>query len=111
MPRRLFIVDVDGSEAEAKPTRVLQTGSLSEEFGRNLDTIEKARQWLTHPQNWHVSKMFIVKWNGLLPTLNKEHALRLIDEPHDTGLPQVVVVHQRDLKNGKKTEAEEPVAE
>jgi len=80
----------------------IQTEKLSEEFGRNLDTVVKARKWLTNPFNWHEGRLFTIQWNGLLPTVSRYHGLRLIKEPHDDGLPMVVVRWQYDIRNGKK---------
>lgn len=104
--RRLLIVDTD-SDVPNTPALVLQTGSLPAEMGKNLDTIAKARQWLTHPQNWHDTNMFIIKWDGLTPSISKQHGMRLIRETHDDGLPTVVVIEQRNMKNGKKSDPEE----
>lgn len=74
------------------------TKPLPESFGRNLDTLEKARLWLTNPHNWHSSKLFILKWNGLLPTVSEEHGKRLIREHWDSGLPWCVVYGQRNRR-------------
>lgn len=76
------------------PTR-FDTKPLPESFGRNLDTLEKARQWLTNPHNWHHTRLFILQWNGLLPTVSEEHGKRLIREPWDSGLPWCAVYGQR----------------
>jgi hypothetical protein len=69
--------------------------------GYNLDTIEKARAWLTHPSNWLTSKLFILKWDGLIPKVSKEHGERLIAETWDDGLPWCVVIGQRDRRAKK----------
>ena len=71
------------------------TQPLPESFGRNLDTLEKARQWLTNPHNWHLGTLAILKWNGLLCTIRQDHGERLLKEPFDGGLPWCVVTEQR----------------
>ena len=75
--------------------------TLSEDFGRNLDTLEKARLWLTNPHNWHDSRLFILKWDGLLCTVNREHGARLIQETWDDGLPWSVVYTQKQIRLGR----------
>lgn len=75
---------------------------LSEAFGRNLDTLEKARLWLTNPHNWHSSKLFILKWDGLMVTVNEEHGRKLIKEPWDTGLPWCAVFMQKKRRSRKE---------
>jgi len=104
MKKRRLIID-DNEVQVVRP--VLQSEKLSEDFGRNLDTIAKARLWLTNPFNWHESNMYVLKWNGLIPSVNRNHGMNLVNEPHDDGLPIVVVRQQRDIKNGKK----EPVVD
>jgi hypothetical protein len=87
---------IDETEKKADPpTNVEQ---LSEDFGRNLDTLEKARLWLTNPHNWHEGRLFILRWDGLLCTVSREHGERLILEPWDNGLPWAVVYGQRALR-------------
>jgi hypothetical protein len=75
---------------------------LTEAFGRNLDTLEKARLWLTNPHNWHSSRLFILKWDGLLVTINEDSARRLIREPWDTGLPWCAVYMQKARRSRKE---------
>ena len=78
---------------------------LPESFGRNLDTLEKARLWLTNPNNWHAGKLFILKWDGLLCTVMEEHGRRLLENPEDMGLPWAVVYgQQRRRDRGSKGE-------
>ena len=93
---------------ELHPTK-LNTAPLHESFGRNLDTLEKARLWLTNPHNWHNGTLFILKWDGLLCTVMKEQGERLIRQPHDQGLPWCVVSGQRHRKTkaGKGEKVEE----
>jgi len=74
---------------------------LSEDFGRNLDTLEKARLWLTNHHNWHSSNLFILKWNGLLCTVSREHGQRLLVEHWDDGLPWAVLYGQRQIRSGR----------
>lgn len=89
------------------PTKTT-TQPLPEAFGRELDTLERARQWLTNPHNWHDTKMFILKWDGLVCTINKEHAVRLIREWWDDGLPWAACYEQRRRRlRGAGTEGED----
>ena len=74
---------------------------LPESFGRSLDTLEKARQWLTNPHNWHESTLFIIRWNGLIPTVSRKHGMRLQREWWDDGLPWCVVTEQRSRRSRK----------
>jgi len=71
------------------------TEPLPADFGRELDTLEKARLWLTNPHNWHETRIHILKWDGLLCTVNREHGERLIREPWDIGLPFAAASEQR----------------
>ena len=80
------------------------TAPLPEAYGRNLDTLEKARLWLTNPHNWHFSHLFILKWDGLKVTISDSHGARLIREPWDKGLPWCVVMTQTRKKRGESTE-------
>ncbi len=90
------------------PTK-FDTRPLPEAFGRNLDTLEKARLWLTNPHNWHESRLFILKWSGLLCTVNREHGQRLIKEPWDKGLPWCAAYEQRTRRS--RGERGEPMEE
>jgi hypothetical protein len=81
------------------------TEPLPESFGRELDTLEKAWQWLTNPHNWHESRVYIIKWTGLVCTVTREHGERLIREPWDWGLPLAVVTTQR-LRRSKNLKGE-----
>lgn len=87
------VLDYRDGHLDESPTKQ-NTQPLPESFGRNLDTLEKARLWLTNPHNWHSSRLFILKWNGLLCSVSQEHGERLIREPEDNGLPWCVVIGQ-----------------
>lgn len=104
MGRKLLIVDVTDGVESVRPHTKEAAPKLSEEFGRNLDTVAKARQWLTNPHNWHEGQMFILKWDGLLCTISRTHGMRLVQEPNDNGLPEVVVREQYRLRRGGKQE-------
>ena len=91
---RPFVI-IDETQEGSKREKPEETKPLSEEFGRNLDTIEKARLWLTNPNNWHESSLYILKWNGLLCTVQREHGERLTREPWDDGLPWAAVYGQK----------------
>lgn len=97
--RRMLIVDV----APENQT-VYQQNPLPREFGLNLDTVAKARQWLTNPHNWFNSETFILKWDGLVPMVCRRRGERLLKEPWDDGLPIVVVAEQIRLRRGGKKE-------
>jgi len=91
----LRIIDYfDGGTAEHQPTKE-NINPLPESFGRNLDTLEKARLWLTNPHNWHIGKLFIMKWDGLRCTVNEEHGRMLLANPQDDGLPWCAVYGQK----------------
>lgn len=96
--RRMLIIDVP-QDPNILP---MQTEKLPEDFGRNLDSVAKARKWLTNPHNWHEGRLFTIKWNGLLPTVSRHHGMRLIKETWDDGLPMVVIRWQHDIRTGKK---------
>lgn len=88
------------------------TQPLSPEFGRELITLERARQWLTNPHNWHDSRLFVLHWNGLLCTINKEHAARIIREWWDDGLPWAACYQQRRRKlRGDRNESMDEAVE
>ena len=92
---------IDCTEDEPKKIEPTNVEPLSEDFGRNLDTLEKARLWLTNPHNWHSSRLFVLKWDGLNVTISETHGLRLIREPWDMGLPWCVVMTQKKRKAKK----------
>lgn len=75
--------------------------ALPATFGENLGTPERARQWLTNPHNWHDTHLYILRWDGYLPTINRDEGLRLLREPWDMGLPEVTVWLQRELRAGR----------
>ena len=103
----LLVLDYLEGEIPAAPSKS-NTQPLPELFGRNLDTLEKARQWLTNPHNWHTGELFVLRWNGLIPTVSQRHGERLIKEPWDDGLPWCVVYEQRRRRDrGEKGESME----
>jgi hypothetical protein len=104
------IYDYQDGYVEEHATRD-NTEPLPESFGRNLDTLEKARLWLTNPHNWHSSHLFILKWNGLIPTVDAEHGRRLIAEPWDDGLPWAAVYGQMEVRSGRRPTAEPELRE
>lgn len=79
---------------------------LPDSQGYELDTIEKARTWLTNPNNWFRSKLFILKWEGLIPRVSEEHGRRLIEEPWDDGLPWAAM-HGQAQRRAKRDRGEE----
>ena len=85
------IIIVSEKEEQAKKENVEK---LSDQFGRNLDTLEKARLWATNPNNWHNSRLFVLKWDGLLCTVSKEHGERLREETWDNGIPWAIMSGQ-----------------
>lgn len=104
LPFPVFDETLGEKHTEQNPTKK-NTLPLPEKFGRNLDTLEKARLWLTNPHNWHGGSLFILKWDGLLCTIMKSKALQLIANPQDTGLPWCVV-HTQQVRKSKKDKGE-----
>lgn len=98
------IIDETTNEARVVRSQIMP---LPPEFGLSLDTVAKAREWLTNPNNWFESTVFILKWDGLLPKVSARHGQRLVDEPWDDGLAQVVVREQVRLRRGGKQEEPE----
>lgn len=82
------------------PTRA-NASPLSPDFGRSLDTLQKAREWLVNPHNWHSSTLFKLKWDGLLCTVNAADGERLWRDPWDMDLPWCVVLGQRNIRSGR----------
>ena len=110
--KELRIIDyTDGGVAELHPTKE-NTQPLPEAFGRNLDTLEKARLWLTNPHNWHESRLFVLKWDGLIPTIDVQHAKMLLENPQDDGLPWAAMYGQaKRRERGARGEQMEDVVE
>lgn len=105
--RRLLIVDGEASKITMFPTKA-NTEKLPDEFGKNLDTVSKAYQWLTNPHNWHDGNMFILRWDGLLCTINRTFAHHLLNGTDGQGIPEVVVREQMRLRRGGRQERELP---
>lgn len=100
--RKMIIIEGEYTEEDpvAKHLRDMENVELDNELGKDLTTIEKARQWLLHPVNFsQVGDIDIMKWDGLVPRISKRHAFRLLREPWDTGLFEVAVRHQHHLRN------------
>jgi hypothetical protein len=101
-PSKLVIIDYKDNPEEKKEI----VEQLPPDFGYNLDTIEKARKWLTNPKNWFRSELFILKWDGIVPRISEKHGQRLINEPWDDGLPWAAVYGQKMLRNKRADEKE-----
>ena len=93
-------------ETEGKVHKVDNIEKLSDHFGRNLDTLEKARLWATNPNNWHESRLFVIKWDGLLCTVMRDHGQRLLVETFDDGIPWCIMYGQS-LRRAKRERGEE----
>ena len=93
IPKKLEVIDETTQEKKKEAEE--NTKPLPEEFGRNLDTLEKARLWLTNPNNWHESRLYILKWDGLRCTVSRDHGERLRREPWDDGLPWAAMHGQK----------------
>jgi hypothetical protein len=111
---KLVIQDLTDSTSEVKEespnVRYTRLEKPEAKLGGNLNTIEDARRWLLHPSNWFEGRTYIIKWDGLVPTICKEHAERLVREHWDTGMYEVVVRHQLSLKRrGKDRDDPEPM--
>jgi hypothetical protein len=77
-------------------------------FGRNLGTVERAREWLSNPHNWFESELFILRWDGIVPYISRRAAQGMIERTWDDGLPWVAVWKQNELRSGKKEDIEKP---
>jgi hypothetical protein len=106
MVKRILFFDESKEVVSKKIIRKEDFEPLPEEFGKNLSTIEDARKWLTNPHNWHSSNLFVIKWDGLLCTVNERFGQRLIDEPNDIGLLNVAVIDQIRIKRYGKCDDE-----
>lgn len=103
--RKLLIVDTSAETgAQQMPL------PLSASFARNLDTVEKAREWLTNPCSWRDGGLFILKWDGLVPYVSKEHGKRLRIETWDNDIPITVVRTQMKIREGTKVQDEDPAS-
>jgi hypothetical protein len=89
----------------------VQTEKLPDEFGRKLDTLEKARRWLTNPHNWFVGNLYVLKWDGVFPKVRADHGMRLIEETWDWDLCGVVVRQQKRIREGMPVEVDSVVEE
>lgn len=104
MGKLLITDETDSSEPKEESPNVRYTRMEKPDpsLGANLMTIEDGKRWLLHPSNWHDGQIYIVKWNGLVPTLSRVHAERLVREHWDNGMYEVVVRHQLSLKRRGK---------
>jgi hypothetical protein len=102
MESKLKIIDYMDEVQEVKA--VEQEKPLPD--GYNLDTIEKARAWLSDPKNWFRSELFVIKWEGLIPKISEKRAKRMLAEPWDDGMPWCVVYGQKERRS-KKDRGEE----
>lgn len=107
MSRRLTIVDVESAEVQILIPDKKNTEPLPREFGADLGTITRARQWLSNPHNWHEGDIFVLKWDGLVPSVSRSRAIRMIREPWNEGLPEVVVREQMRLRRGGRKDEEQ----
>ena len=96
---KIEVIDVVSDEAVKKKYKA---EPLPESFARNLDTIEKAREWLTNPNHWTDTEIVILTWVGLIPFVNRHHGERLLNEPWDNGIPWVVVTEQKRRRSKKE---------
>jgi hypothetical protein len=87
---------------EKRTTNKWEVRRLPDDFGRNLDSVDKAYEWLVNPHNWFESTLDIVRWNGVIPTISKSRGELLARQPYDTGFPEVIMMLQRRHKAGKK---------
>lgn len=74
------------------------------DLGRNLESFEDVAAWLSHPTNWFGGDMYIVKWDGYVPTIAKNHAWQLAPGSYcrDMMLKVVLTEHQRRKRGGFK---------
>lgn len=89
------------------------TGEQFTNYGRNLDTVPRAWAWLADRRNWFKGQMWIIRWDGLTPTITENHGEKLTQGPPvgDPGLAECVVVGQVSRRAGAKDIEEESVVE
>lgn len=92
MKRKILIEDVVGPSIR-KPIPC-----PPEEMGKNLDTLEKAVWWLSHPSNWQSSRIVLIRWDGVIPKISEYHGRRLVDFPDDVDMASSVILEQRRRK-------------
>lgn len=68
-----------------------------EELGKNLLTVADVRTWLSHPSNQLETRLFIVKWDGLVPKVSVHHVERMMVED---GFCEVVIWEQQRRRRG-----------
>ena len=109
MNRRLLITDAAKSKEK---TRKGPVPLPPPELGRDLDTLEKAVWWLSHPSNWIPGRIVLIKWDGIVPLISDYHGQRLIDFPDELDMARSVIPEQRrrkllGLKKGDEIETNE----
>jgi len=95
------IVRIRETEVESRALATL-TGEAFHQYGSTLFTVAKARAWLVDRRNWHLGQMFIIRWNGLRPTICETYGKKLAREWWDDGLPETVIVNQHGIREGRK---------
>ena len=62
----------------------------------DLDTLSGLGQWLSHPSNWMNTDLYVIKWNGLIPSISRFHAWKLAPGcPERTGLLGVLLYERK----------------
>lgn len=91
---RVTIIDIDDHANSIDPGPIPDP-----ELGKNISSIDDARRWLSHPTNWFESHLFIVKWDGLVPKVNKDKGRMILNGDRECdSLLACVVVGQRKRK-------------
>ena len=67
-------------------------------LGGELCSIIDVRKWLGHPSNQFVGDMFIVKWDGCVPTISRDHVERLFT---GDGLAKAILYGHTKIKRGR----------
>ena len=70
---------------------------LSDSFAKNFKSFDEVKKWMSYPQNYFTGDLFIIKWNGLIPTFNK----RLIDQYFADNTYYQVVLYEQAIRKKK----------
>lgn len=70
-----------------------------------LDSLAGLGTWLSHPSNWKKTELFIVIWDGTVPSISSSHAWKMApDCPDRVPLLQVILYERRCRKAKPKKE-------
>lgn len=77
-------------------------------LGRALETLKDVETWLSHPSNWFNGVIYIIRWNGAVPTISREEAWQLAPGSpcRKTMLEVILCEHHRRRRIGYREEPE-----